>query len=168
MTWRSGRPTFRCHLLNEEGSTLVETAFACMILVTVLIGIFDMSRAVYAAHAVSEAAREATRYAIVRGSNCINLTGCAASNSDIQTYVQSLGYPGITAAKLTTATTWYNVSIDTTTNSAVVSSCGTAPNGCNSPGNQVQVQVSYSFSFNIMGFAKTLNLTSTSAMVISQ
>ena len=168
---RSGGLKLREHLLNEEGSSLVETAVACTILLAVLVGIFKMSMGAYIAHSVSEAAREATRYAIVRGSNCVNLTGCGASNSDIQTFVRGLGFPGIKASKLVTATTWYNVSMDTTKTpaSATLAMCGTAPAGCNAPGNQVQVQVSYLFSFAIPKYgSKTLTLTSTSAMVISQ
>jgi len=168
---RNGEFKLRSRLSGEEGSALVETAIACTILLAVLLGVFDMSLAAYTVHSVSEGAREATRYAIVRGSNCVNLSACGASNSDIQTFVRSLGYPGVKAAKLTTATTWYNVSMDTTKTppSAVVTSCGTSPGGCNLPGNQVQVQVSYAFSFSLPYYgSKTLNLTSTSAMVISQ
>jgi Flp pilus assembly protein TadG len=166
-----GRRTLRAPLLDEEGSSLVETALACSILMAMLVGIFDLSLAAYTAHSLSETAREATRYAIVRGANCVNLSGCKASNTEIQAYVRSIKYPGIRAAQLTTTTTWYNVSMDTTKtpNTAVVAKCGTSPNGCNMPGNQVQVLVSYPFSFNIPFFGtRTLTLTSSSAMVISQ
>lgn len=150
---------------------MVETALACTILMAVLLGAFDLSLAAYTVHSVSEAAREATRYAIVRGANCVNLSGCGASNADIKTYVRGLAYPGVNPSKLDTTTTWYTVSMDTTKkpSTAVLATCGTAPGGCNMPGNQVQVQVSYPFSFSIPFYgSKTLNLTSTSAMVISQ
>ena len=150
---------------DEEGASLVETALACTILLAVLVGAFDMCLATYTAHTVSRSAREATRYAIVRGSQCVNLTGCGASNTDIQNYVRGF-YPG-----LITNTTWYTVTMNTavTPNTAVLTLCGTAPAGCNLPGNQVQVQVSAPFSFTIPFYgSKTPTLTSTSAMVISQ
>ena len=150
---------------DEEGSSMVEMAVACTILLAVLVGVFDMCLATYTAHSVSEAAREATRYAIVRGKQCVNLSGCGASNSDIQSYLQTF-YPGFT-----TNTTWYTVTMDTSTtpNTAVLTSCGTSPTGCNLPGNQVQVKVSAPFSFAIPFYGrKKLTLTSTSAMVISQ
>ncbi len=161
----------RAILLETEGSSLVETALACTILLAVFVGIFDMSMGAYTAHSLSEAAREATRYAIVRGSNCVNLTGCGASNTDIQTFVQNLKFPGIKAASLTTTTTWYNVSMNTATTppTASLASCGTSPSGCNMPGNQVLVQVSYSFPLSIPYWgSRTLTLKSTSAMIISQ
>jgi len=156
---------------DEQGATIAEMALACTILLAVVIGIFQMSLALYAFHFVSDAAREATRYAIVRGADCVNLSGCGATNAQIQQYVRNLGYPGITSTNLTVSTTWYTITMDTTKTpaSAVLSTCGTAPAGCNNPGNQVQVHVIYKFPLNIPFWrSMTLNLSSTSAMVISQ
>ena len=48
---------------GEEGSTLVEFAFVFMLLVTMVLGIMDFSRALYAYHFVAGAARQATRWA---------------------------------------------------------------------------------------------------------
>lgn len=171
-------------VFNEEGSQLVEMALTCGILMALLIGLLQITLAVYSYHYVSEAAREATRWAIVRGSACTGFTHCNAANSDIQTYAQSLGYPGITAAHLTTHTWWYTATYDTTVTPNTIAGaggltqCGTEDTpsaGCNQPGNQVKVQVSYTYSmgaFNLL-FGKiipsrTINITSTSAMVISQ
>lgn len=157
---------------NEEGSQLVEFALTCGILMTFLIGLVQITLAVYAYHYISDAAREATRWAMVRGSACVGLTGCGAGNSAIQTYVRNLGYPGITAANLTTTTTWYTETIDATATppTAVLASCGTTPGGgCDNPGNQVKVQVTYALPVNIPFVPHAnLNITSTSAMVISQ
>ena len=158
-------------LREKDGAQLVETALTMGILMTMLIGLFQITLAVYSYHYVSDAAREATRWAIVRGSNCVGLTACGAANSDIQSYVQNLGYPGITAANLTTTTTWYTATMNTavTPNTVVLTSCGTSPGGCNYPGNQVRVQVTYNFPVNIPFVpASTLALTSNSAMIISQ
>jgi Flp pilus assembly protein TadG len=158
-------------IFSEEGSELVETALSYGILLTLLIGLMQILLAVYAYHYVSEAARDATRWAIVRGANCTGLTGCGAANSDIQTYLRNQAYPGITAANLTTTTTWYTSAMNTsvTPNTVVLTACGTAPAGCNYPGNQVKVLVTYTFPLNIP-FVNSANIAinSTSAMVISQ
>ena len=50
---------------NERGQSLVETALVLPILLLILMGIFDFGRAVFAFNAVSNAAREAARVAIV-------------------------------------------------------------------------------------------------------
>jgi Flp pilus assembly protein TadG len=50
---------------NERGQSLVETALVLPILLLILMGIFDFGRAVFAYNAVSNAAREAARVAIV-------------------------------------------------------------------------------------------------------
>lgn len=50
---------------TQGGQSLVEVAFVLPILVLILLGIFDFGRAVYAYNAVSNAAREAVRLAIV-------------------------------------------------------------------------------------------------------
>ena len=80
-------------LNGEAGSTLVEFAFVFMILVTMVLGIIEFSRALYAYHFVSGAARSATRWAAVNGSTCANDGSCAyatgAGPSDITGYVTS-------------------------------------------------------------------------------
>ncbi len=104
---------------GEEGASMVETAFACTIFLAMLIGTFQMMMAFYTFHFVSDAAREATRYAIVRGStsctNTPNLSNCNATSDQIQTYLRGLKYPGITSSKLTVATTWLTASTTTPT-----------------------------------------------------
>jgi Flp pilus assembly protein TadG len=158
-------------LPSEEGAALVETALSFTILMSVLIGLIQVCLALYSFNSVSNAARRATRYAIVRGSACVSLPDCGVANSDIQTYVRNLGLPGINTANLTTSTTWYSVTMNTavTPNTAVLTSCGTSPTGCNVPGNQVTVRVSYQFPLNVPFVSSSvLTLRSTSAMMISQ
>jgi Flp pilus assembly protein TadG len=150
---------------------LVETALSFSILMMVLIGLCQMSLALYSYNSVSNAARQATRYAVVRGSACVDMPDCGAGNDQIQQYVQNLALPGINTANLTTATTWYTITMNTsvTPSTAVLTTCGTSPSGCNAPGNQVKVQVAYRFSMNIPWVPSSLlTLRSTSAMVISQ
>src|ERR1700747_2547612 len=76
---------------SEHGAATVEIAFASVVLFAFLIGIMQVSRALYVYNFVSEAAREASRYAMVRGStSCTNtpsLTGCNThTSSQIQTH----------------------------------------------------------------------------------
>lgn len=133
-----------------------------------LIGMMEMSLALYCYLFVSDAACEATRYAIVRGStSCTNspvLPGCNATNDDIQNYLQNLGYPALIADNLTTTTTWLSVSAGPP---ATWSACGSGV--CNAPGNIVKVTVKYTFPINIPFVPSSdLALYSTSEMVIAQ
>lgn len=50
---------------SQRGQSLVEVALVLPILLLILMGIFDVGRAVFAMNAVTNAAREATRLAIV-------------------------------------------------------------------------------------------------------
>lgn len=145
----------------EQGSALVETALSAVLLLTVIFGCFEISLAFYSYHFVSEAAREATRYAIVRGSSCSGFSSaCPASANDIQSFVRNLNFPGIDPNNLAVTTTWSPTSAG--------GSC--APSAaCDNPGNQVQVTVTYSLPLRIPFVpSQLLNLTSTSEMVISQ
>lgn len=156
------------HLRDEQGALLTEAAISSVVVLALLFGICQMSYAMYLYHYASEAAREATRYAIVRGStsctNTPNLTNCNATSDEIQTWVRSLGYPGITSSNVSVSTSWYSAS---GTMPTTWSSC--ASGTCNAPGNMVAVTVSYPLSFHIpFSSSFSLNLTSTSQMVISQ
>jgi Flp pilus assembly protein TadG len=133
---------------RERGSALVEFAAVFTVLFMFLFTSMDLSRAFYSYHFVADAAREGTRYAMVRGSTCTSwTTACPAAASDIQTYLK--GVPaGINPQSLTVTTTW-------------------TPD--NKPGSVVQVQVQYSFKPIFPLIPKTaLVMTSTSQMVISQ
>ncbi len=160
------RPIRFCR--DEEGVTLVETAISCTVLFAMLFGICQMSLAMYVYHFTSDAARQATRYAIVRGStsctNTPNLSNCDATTTQITSYVQGLGYPGITSSKISVSTAWYTASSTTPT---TWSACSTGI--CNTPGNLVKIAVSYPMTFQIPFSSNlALNLSSTSQMVISQ
>jgi Flp pilus assembly protein TadG len=147
---------------QNEGSALVEMGLVCGILFAMLFGIIEFSLALYTYNYVSDAARDGSRYAIVRGSSCSVLTNCNATAAQIQSYVQSLGYPGMNSANTTVTTTWYSPS---TTSPLTWTLCGTT---CNAPGDAVRVKVVYSFPLSIPFVPKsTLSLQSTSQMVIA-
>lgn len=160
-------------LRAEEGSGAVEMALACTVLVAMLIGMFQLTLGIYAGHYTSDAARQATRYAMVRGSNsCANtpsLTNCGATAAEIQTWVRGLTYPGIVTSSVTVTTTWYTASTTAPDPGQTTTWTKCTTGTCNAPGNLVKVSVNYPLTFSIP-FSKSiaLNLTSTSQMVISQ
>jgi len=138
---------------DERGTNLVEYGIVLTLLLTMLFGIVDFGRALYAYHFVSDAAREGTRYAMVRGSTC---QGCTASSTDVQNYLDNVP-AGIDASQLSVTTTW---------NPAGYSNCNGNPKA---PGCIVQVQVSYNFNFLLpfMPYSQ-LTMKSSSQMTISQ
>lgn len=151
---------------SEQGATVVEMALSVMILLTVLFGLIEICMALYTYHYVSDAAREGTRYAIVHGAEypvlptCPVPSGpCTATGPEIQTYVQELGYPGINPSNMTVTTAWSAYPVGGACNAV----------GCNGPGDLVTVTAQYNFLLSIpFTTATTLNLSSTSSMVISQ
>jgi Flp pilus assembly protein TadG len=141
-------------LRGEEGATLVEFALCSVILFMFLFGIFGVCGALYSYSFVSDAAHEATRYALVRGSACTGFTDCNVTSAQIQTYVRNLQYPIIVPSNLTAAATWSG-----------------ANSPSNAPGNIVSVTVTYTYPLNIPFWPRSgsiLHLSSTSQMTISQ
>lgn len=155
-------------LLAEDGSNLVELALSLSVLLSVVMGVIGMSTLAYTKQFVTLSARQAARYAAVRGSTfsaqaCSSSTayGCQAAATDVSAYVNSLMPVGLTTSKTAVKTTWPGL-----TGSGL--GCLTL-NGNNSPGCVVQVTVSYSFSYGLP-FLPTgaTTLQSTSTMPISQ
>jgi Flp pilus assembly protein TadG len=147
---------------GEEGSAIMETAMSSIILLTFMFGVMETGFALYSYHFISEAAREGSRYAIVRGSSCVNPTdftsACPASTADIQNYVKNLGFPGINPGNMRV----------TVTNAGYPAGVICSPSAsCNNPGNLVTVEVDYSFPMNVPFMpAKTYTMSSTAAMII--
>jgi Flp pilus assembly protein TadG len=149
---------------GEEGSAIMETAMSLIILLTFMFGVMEAGFALYSFHFISEAAREGTRYAIVRGSSagsaCASYSslGCQASAANIQNYVKNLGFPGINPGNMRV----------TVTNAGYPAGVICSPSAsCNNPGNLVTVEVDYSFPMNVPFMpAKTYTMSSTAAMII--
>jgi len=173
----------RFRLREETGSTLVETALSITILLVLVIGIMDACLMVYSYHFISNAAREGTRYAIVRGNTwtqppwnytgtCASYTsaGCVATQQNIEDYVKSLSFPGIDSSQITVTPTSYAAngsatSCEAATNTPPPSS---APL-CNARGNLIQVNVQYRFATFIPFVpSQWLTMSSTSRMLITQ
>jgi hypothetical protein len=136
-----------------------------IILLTFLFGVMEGAFAIYSYHFISEAAREGTRYAIVRGSLAGPLPcsapgppTCIAQSADIQTYVKGLGFPGINPGNMTVAPAW---SVYPNSKSCPA----TGP--CNSPGNLITITVTYSFPLTVPFIpAHTYAMSSQAAMII--
>src|ERR1700722_17088172 len=128
-----------------------------------IFGVIEFGRALYTYHFVSYAAREASRWASVRGRSCkvYGSVACPASAADVDDYVTSITPPGIdkNSASLLVDTEWVAPP-------GHGNNCGAYPKN---PGCSVQVTVIYNFKF-ILPFmpSSTYAMKSTSEMVISQ
>jgi Flp pilus assembly protein TadG len=147
---------------GQKGNTLTEFALILPFLFAGIFGVIEFGRALYTYHFVSGAAREASRWASVRGRSCTAYgSACPAKSTDVEDYVVSIAPPGIDTrpVKLLVNTAW--VAPPGNGNS-----CTKFPNN---PGCSVQVMVTYNFKF-ILPFlpTSTYAMKSTSEMVISQ
>ncbi len=86
----------------EGGQALIEFALVLPVLLLVILGILEMARAVSEENTLAFAAREATRYAIVHGSNASTHISCPgtltctdAAITDVVTR-NAIGVPNIT------------------------------------------------------------------------
>lgn len=140
---------------RERGNTMAEFAVVLTAMLMLIVGIVDFGRAMYLYHLIGNAARAATRYAMVRGSTCTT-TGCPATSDSIQTYVRGM-MPEVNPTGVTVTTTWSNSL-----------GCSGAP--YQSPGCMVNVQVSYNLHLLAVPLLPTLTMpiTSSSQIVISQ
>lgn len=139
---------------DEQGASLVEFALCSAVLFMSLFGVIGLCGALYSYIFVSEAARDAARYALVRGSACTGFSDCNISSAQVNSYVKNLGHPGINKTNLTATAGW---------------SGSNSPS--NAPGNVVTVTVSYNFPLNIPFWPQsgsTIHLVSSSQMTVSQ
>jgi Flp pilus assembly protein TadG len=123
---------------NQRGGTVLEMAIAGPLFFILMFGITEFGRAIWLYGTMSHAAREATRFAIVRGAE----SGRAVSTSDVQSFVHNRA-PGLQG--MTVTTTW-------------------TPN--NQPGSVVQVRVQTTF-VPAVGIIPSFPLSTTSRLVIS-
>jgi len=152
---------------SERGAALLEDGLVFMLLLTLLFGIIGFGHALYTYHFLSNAAREATRWASVRGYTCTDLAGgCPAAAADVQTYISNVSGMGLNPAKMTVTTTWLPSPNPSGRTAVFVPPCATYPNY---PGCVVQVQVVYKYNFLLPLLpSSAFNMQSTSQMVISQ
>lgn len=165
----------------ERGASLVEFAIIFMFFITMLLGIIEFSRALYAYHFVDHAAKTATRWAAVNGYTCSDDSSCngtggmnngPASAENINDYVKN-GVPmGIDPSRITATATWPQQP----DSPPICGPTATNPNPPppfsnfidNYPGCTVEVQVNYEFHF-LFPFVHNdpITLSSSSEMIIS-
>ena len=150
---------------RQRGNSLVEHALVLAVLLAVMFGIFDFGRVLYTYNFVSNAAREATRWASVRGYGCNNTVPAVctpATPTDIENYVKNIPTtmgldPG--NIKFVPPPTW----VAPPNNSPACAAHS------NNPGCIVRVTVEYDYSFFMpLMPSSQVKLTSTSEMVITQ
>jgi hypothetical protein len=61
------RRTFRSTVPNDRGQALVETALVLPLLLLLIVGLFDVGRAVWLSNTLATAVREGSRYGVVHG-----------------------------------------------------------------------------------------------------
>lgn len=72
------RKKARC---GERGQAMVEFAFVMPLLVLILMGVFDLGRAVYAYNVISSAAREGARYGVFKPLDLTGIQNQAKANT---------------------------------------------------------------------------------------
>jgi len=135
---------------GQAGQSLSELSIVLVLFLVVTFGIVDAGRLILAYNTVSLGAREGVRYAIVHGSKSLT----PATQSDITAYVQSktVGLP------VDVTVTWCTPTL----------ACSATPTGYSDPGSSVEVTVHSIFTPVTPFLSRTLNLTSTSKMLISR
>ena len=165
---------------GQRGASLVEYAFVLILFLSMLFGISGFGHALFVYHHLNNAAKEATRYAAVRGSTCSDDSSCLASNSasgvggpttvaDVKAYVASMTPTSIDSSYITA-----NMTVCGVTSTICSPAITTAPTECNTaatankPGCTVQVTVNYSYDFMFPLIRTTpIGMSSTSDMVIT-
>lgn len=132
----------------ERGQALVEFALAAVTFMILVLGVFDVGRAVWNYNTLASAAREGTRYAIVHGSASGTPSGPGANDAGVQAAVAKHA-SGLNSADLTTTSTWLD--------------------GSNAPGSRVKVSTTYNFKsiFSSLFGIAPFSMTSSSTMTIT-
>jgi len=157
---------------SEDGSTIIEFAFASTALMSLLFGLIQTCLAVYSYDFTSQAARDGARYMIVRGAKCTGgaAFGCGAGSTEVQTFLRAENYPAINMNNLTAHAYWYTAAA-APPNMTWTTLCAsdTYSATCAAQGNAVKVVVTYPFTMNIPFLQPiSISMQNSSQMVISQ
>jgi hypothetical protein len=142
----------RAFLRDESAESIVGFALSSSVLFLFIFGLTTMCLAFYTYESISEMAREGARYAIVHGSSCETSSGssCEVTASQVNTYVQNLGFPNVGGGDMSVNTTY--------------------PDGAEAPNaDRVKVSIGYTFPWHIpFGTSQNVSMSSTSEMYIIQ
>jgi Flp pilus assembly protein TadG len=150
-----GAPFYCCRC--QRGASLVEYAFVVILFFTMIFGISGFGHALFVYHHLNNAAKEATRYAAVRGLTCSNDSSCVATNSasgitgpttvaDVRAFVQSITPPSIDSTKLTITPCGVQLTVCAPGITNDPGECSTAATA-NDAGCTAQVRVAYAYNF---------------------
>jgi hypothetical protein len=159
-------------LHGEQGNAMVEFALSLTVLLTLLFGIIDVGRALFAYNWLYNGARQATRWAMVRGAFCdSHLPGCppvgggkgGADLNAITNYVKDTPQAPYTDGLDTTGIDTGAVIVTATCFSKTVQNSPPC-----APTSQVQIQITYQFQFitPFLSQIKSWTMTSTSERVV--
>ena len=146
-------------LREEDGGSLIEFAITISVALSIVFVIMQLCLALYMYGMISETAREATRWAIVRGSTCVTGSGtsCTTNIPAITAYAKGLGFPNVGGGTLLVTPTYPDPDRITQ-----------APN-CNAPGCRVSVAVAYTVAITLPFVPKNnIALQTSSEMYILQ
>ena len=102
-------------LRNEHGAAMVEMALSIPILMTITFGMIETSLMFYTHAAISELAREGSRYAMMHGPNCLtapSATSCTVSATGVQTYISGIAMPNLGGGTMTPTVNFPNGQVD--------------------------------------------------------
>jgi hypothetical protein len=165
----------------------VEVAVSLAVYLAMLLGVIELLLAMYAYNFVSDAAREATRFAVIRGANsCVpnpsfpncNLGPLSVTSATdpslnpVLQYIDTLRYPGLSPDRLSADVSWWVAHQNASGHTSWTTQCRRAVdakgNACNAEGNAVRVVVTYSFPLRLPWMRESLlKVSSTSQMVIN-
>jgi Flp pilus assembly protein TadG len=148
---------------EKDGGTLVEFALTISTLLTLVFVIMQLCMALYMYGMISETAREATRWAIVRGSTCVSGSGtsCTTTTTAITTYAKSLGFPNIGGGTLNVTPSYPDT--------FPAGGANAGQSNCNAPGCRILVTATYTVAISIPLVPKNnIPLTTSSEMYILQ
>lgn len=170
---QSGRP----HRSRQRGDAIIEAAITLIFFMSLLFGIEELARALYTYHFVSNAAREAVRWAAVNGSECASDSTCdgtknapvfnsaAATQDDVLSFVKDITPSSFNKSSSRLSISTCGTSGESECADSTLTKCATTPDY---PGCVVQVKVNYVFDFLVpLVHTGSVTMSSTSEMVIS-
>jgi Flp pilus assembly protein TadG len=153
----AGREGFGAGSALERGQALVETALVLPLLLLLIVGLFDIGRAIWLSNTLATAVREGSRYGVVHGALSGSPTGpgsatYTAPNTDTAITTQVRSYAAGVPNNLTVQSTW--------------------PDGNAYRGSRIVVTASFPFtpilSQVFLGSGLGITLRSSSTLVIEQ
>jgi Flp pilus assembly protein TadG len=152
---RLRRRLLRC----ESGATLIEFAVSLSVMLTFLFVLLETCIAIYTYCMVSDCAKEASRWAITRGSTCqtSTSTSCTATAAQINAHATGMGFPNPGGGTITANP---GATFPDTTGTCTTD---------NAPGCRVKVTLTYTMPIQIPLVPKnSLTWTTSSEMYILQ